>query len=237
MKAVVAFSGGIDSTLCLYDAIKRFGKENVYGVGVYYGQKHVVEIHHASKIAKECGVSFQYLDISGVYTRIDCPLIEGSSSDIVHASYEEQISKNGSGPVSTYVPNRNMVIISLLGAYCGKFKDEECVIILGAQSGDSDNFCYPDCTKEFYDACEKCLHIATYGKVKLEFPLQNMTKAQIVKKCLEYNVPLQYTYSCYEGGLQPCGKCATCIERAKAFKEVGVKDPALEVTFEEVWCK
>mgnify|MGYP002171746373 CR=1 FL=1 len=66
------------------------------------------------------------------------------------------------------------------------------------------------------------------NQVTIEAPFVNWTKADVVKKGLELNVPYELTWSCYEGGDEPCGKCGTCIDRAAAFEMNGVKDPALK---------
>ena len=78
-----------------------------------------------------------------------------------------------------------------------------------------------------YDAMNQAIYEGSGHQLKVEAPFVNLTKADVVKKGLELNVPYELTWSCYEGGEKPCGKCGTCIDRAKAFAANGVADPAL----------
>ena len=71
------------------------------------------------------------------------------------------------------------------------------------------------------------INIGTYGKIKLVAPFLGKTKANVVKIGSDLNVPYEFTWSCYERGDKPCGHCATCLDRAKAFQSNGIKDPAL----------
>ena len=81
--------------------------------------------------------------------------------------------------------------------------------------------------RQFSDAYLETL--AVYRKqIKVVAPFINATKDQVVKKGLELNIPYKYTWSCYEGGEKPCGKCGTCIDRARAFELNGINDPAME---------
>ena len=85
----------------------------------------------------------------------------------------------------------------------------------------------PDCSKEFEDAMNEAIYQGSGKQLHLEAPFIGWTKAEIVKKGLELKVPYELTWSCYEGGEKPCGKCGTCQDRAKAFALNGVEDPAL----------
>ena len=107
------------------------------------------------------------------------------------------------------------------------YPDDETDIYLGAHADDAAGNAYADCSKEFTDAIGKAINIGTYKKVRLRAPLVNLNKAGVVKIGLDLHVPYELTWSCYEGKDKPCGVCGTCIDRARAFAENGVKDPAL----------
>ena len=106
--------------------------------------------------------------------------------------------------------------------------EDEVDVYLGAHADDAAGNAYADCSEAFTDAIGKAIHIGTYNKVNLVAPLVNMNKAEVVKTGLELGTPYELTWSCYKGGEKPCGKCGTCIDRAKAFAANGVKDPALK---------
>ena len=114
MKALVLFSGGVDSTTCLATAIDRFGKNNVIALSIRYGQKHIKEIEASNKIARYYDVEHIELDLTEIFKYSNCSLLSQSNRDIPHESYADQLSKTNGSPVSTYVPFRNGLFLSVL---------------------------------------------------------------------------------------------------------------------------
>lgn len=226
MRALVLFSGGVDSTTCLAMAVEKYGKENVTALSVSYGQKHTKEIEASKKIAEYYGVEHLYLDLAKIFEYSDCSLLSHSDQEIPKESYADQIRKGGGKPVSTYVPFRNGLFLSS-AASIAISKDCE-VIYYGAHSDDAAGNAYPDCSDAFNRAIGEAIYIGSGNQVRVEAPFVNWTKADVVKKGLELHVPYELTWSCYEGKDRPCGVCGTCIDRAKAFEANGVKDPALD---------
>lgn len=112
MRALVLFSGGVDSTTCLALAIDRYGKENVTALSVSYGQKHKKEIEASEKIAQYYQVEHIYLDLEEIFRYSDCSLLSHSTKEIPQESYGEQLKKTDGKPVSTYVPFRNGLFLS-----------------------------------------------------------------------------------------------------------------------------
>lgn len=230
-KALVLNSGGVDSTTCVSIAVNELGKENVTTVSVYYGQKHKKELECAEKVAQYYGVDHRVIDLSktGIMDDSNCPLLQQSTQDIPEKSYAEQIEENGEGMVTTYVPFRNGLMLASIAALAmAKYPDDEVDIYLGAHADDAAGRAYADCSEEFTDSIGKAISIGTYNKVHLKAPLVNLNKAGVVKMGLELGTPYELTWSCYEGGDKPCGKCGTCIDRAAAFAANGVEDPALK---------
>lgn len=228
-KAIVLSSGGVDSTTCIGIAVDRLGAENVSTVSVFYGQKHSKELECARKIAEHYNVKHYEMDLSSVMKYSNCSLLSDSTEQIKHQSYAEQIAENGEGMVSTYVPFRNGLMLSAVAALAMSIYPEYYVdIYLGAHADDAAGNAYADCSSDFTNAMNEAIHIGTYDKVYLEAPLVDMNKAEVVSTGLALNVPYELTWSCYEGGDQPCGTCGTCIDRANAFKTNGVCDPALQ---------
>lgn len=223
MKALVLFSGGVDSSTCLALAVQKYGTENVVALSVSYGQKHTKEIKAADAVADFYGVQHIKLDLSTIFKYSDCSLLEQSDKEIPHESYAEQLEKTEGAPVSTYVPFRNGLFIAAaasvaLSKGCG-------VILYGAHADDSAGNAYPDCSPAFNEAMNKAVWEGSGGQVRIEAPFVGLSKSQVVKTGLELGVPYDLTWSCYEGGDVPCGVCGTCRDRLAAFEENGVTDP------------
>lgn len=226
MKAMVLFSGGIDSTTCLGMAIEKYGVENVVALSISYGQKHDKEIMAAKKIVAHYGVEHLSLDLAKIFEYSQCSLLSHSSEDIPRESYGEQLKKTEGKPVSTYVPFRNGLFLSSAASMA---LSKECsVIYYGAHADDAAGNAYPDCSDDFNKAMSDAIFIGSGKQLQIEAPFVNMTKAQVVEIGLKLKVPYEYTWSCYEGEEKPCGVCGTCIDRANAFHLNGVEDPIMK---------
>lgn len=226
IKAVVLSSGGIDSTTCLALAVDKFSADNVATLSIFYGQRHSAELQAARNVAKFYNVAHYELDASEVFRNSDSALLDASTAPIEKSSYAAQIQKNNSPRVSTYVPFRNGLMISMAASFADALGDE-IDLYVGVHSDDAAGAAYADCSADFIAAMNSAVSIGTYGKIKIVAPFVDKTKAEVVKVGLELDAPYHLTRSCYERGDTPCGRCATCIDRAKAFELNGVKDPAL----------
>jgi len=225
MKALVLFSGGLDSTTCLALAIEKYGAENVLALSVSYGQKHTKEIEAAKQVAAYYGVTLQTLDLAQIFADSDCSLLKGSSAEIPKESYAEQLAESGGKPVSTYVPFRNGLFLSSAASIALSHGCE--VIYYGAHSDDAAGNAYPDCSTAFNDAINSAIYIGSGNQLRVEAPFVNKTKADVVAEGIRLHAPYHLTWSCYEGGDKPCGLCGTCRDRAAAFAANGIADPAL----------
>ena len=221
-KAIVLFSGGLDSTTTL--AIAKNAGYDLFAMSFNYGQRHKVEIEKAKVIAENMGVKEHHI------TNIDLRQFGHSaltdSLDIPIHRKEEEMS---SSIPATYVPARNTIFLSYALAYAEVKKCEE--IFIGVNSVDYSG--YPDCRPEFIAAFEILANLAIkasvegLSKVKIHTPLIKMTKAEIIKKGLSLGVNYGLTHSCYdpdETGLA-CGICDSCLLRLKGFKKIGAEDP------------
>lgn len=228
-KAVVLSSGGIDSTTCLAIAVDTFGADNVSTLTCFYGQRHKRELECAKAVAEYYGVKHYVVDLSSIFQFSDCSLLEGSSAAIPEKSYAEQMAEHGEGKVTTYVPFRNGLFLAAVASLAMSiYPDDAVQVFIGAHADDAAGNAYADCSKEFNDAMRDAIAIGTYNQVFLQAPLVTWNKATVVKVGLKLNAPYHLTWSCYNGGDVPCGRCATCIDRAKAFEANGVDDPALK---------
>ncbi len=219
-KAVVLFSGGLDSTTCLYWALAQgYACETLT---VTYGQRHVREKQSAEKIAAKLGVKTHFLDVK-------LPWLGGCSLTNAAAQLPdvpvEQITAGGIP--STYVPGRNLLFLSLAGSLADAVDAD--AIIAGPNAVDFSG--YPDCTPDFYKAAAQALNRGTKKGVtdglEVLAPLMYLSKADIVRLAAQLKVPFELTWSCYAGGEKPCGKCDSCKLRARGFEEAGVKDTSL----------
>ena len=227
MRALVLSSGGVDSTTCLGLAIEKYGKENVTALSITYGQKHDKEVEAAEAVARYYGVELITLDLAKIFQYdTKCTLLQGCAEKIPEESYADQLKKTDGKPVSTYVPFRNGLFLSSAASIA---LSKDCAVIYyGAHSDDAAGNAYPDCSDAFNEAMKSAIELGSGNQLTIEAPFVKWTKKDVVREGLRLHVPYELTWSCYEGGDKPCGKCGTCLDRAAAFAANGVKDPALE---------
>ena len=226
MKALVLFSGGLDSSTCLALAVKKFGAENVIALSITYGQKHTKEIQSAQKIVSHYGVAWKTLDLAPIFADSDCSLLSQSDKDIPKETYAEQLKETDGKPVSTYVPFRNGLFIASAASIA---LSNDCgVIYYGAHSDDAAGNAYPDCSSRFNNAMNEAIFTGSGEQLRIEAPFVDLNKADVVRIGTELNVPYELTWSCYEGGDKPCGVCGTCRDRIAAFEANGLTDPLMK---------
>lgn len=213
-KAVVLFSGGQDSTTCLYWARSRY--DSLLALTYHYGQRHRAEVEAATAIAKLAGVD---------HLSMEMPSLAGSA--LTDATQPIDTDGGIGGLPSSFVPVRNAVLLSLAA---------NRAIAIGAQhivTGvcETDYSGYPDCRSAFLSAFEHMVRTALPEghSVEVVAPLLRMTKAQTVR--MARDLPgcweaLALSVTCYEGQRPGCGTCPSCKLRRKGFDEAGLSDPA-----------
>jgi 7-cyano-7-deazaguanine synthase len=225
-KALVVFSGGQDSTTCLFWAFKEFGKENVKTVTFDYGQKHEIELLSAKKICDLLGLDFDKVEVKNILRSVS-PLVDKSQEMDLYNSVDEFKE----GVQKTFVPGRNILFLTIAAniAYHHGAKN----IVLGVCEEDFGG--YYDCRQEFINSMQVALNQGLFGKdegVVLHAPLMNLTKKETVKlaqslgaECID---TLAYSHTCYEGNFPPCGKCHSCLLRERGFREAAIEDPLVK---------
>lgn len=231
MKALVLFSGGLDSSVCLGLAVREYGADEVLALSVYYGQKHKKEMEASEKVAAFYGVKRITLDLWEIFKDSNCSLLEGSKTEIPHEDYSEQIAQSNGAPINTYVPFRNGLFLSSAAAIAISNGCE--VIYYGAHADDAAGQAYPDTSTEFNSAISDAIYTGSGNALRVLAPFIDKTKAAVVACGKEIGVPFELTWSCYEGGDKACGVCGTCRDRIKAFEENGMTDPTEYVEYQE----
>jgi len=232
--AIVLLSGGIDSATCLYLAKKNGFK--CFCLIFDYGQRHKREILAAKRIARAANCPWQILKINLPWkgsSILDRNIeIEGdtkSGSHKVTSVTRSQSHKVTSVIPATYVPGRNIIFLSFALSFAEAAGAS--AIYIGAHTQDYSG--YPDCRPEFFRAFSKAASCGTKAgiekrEISIRVPLINKSKASNIRLGKRLNVPFQLTWSCYRGGVTPCGECDSCYFRAKGFKEAGIKDPIIK---------
>ena len=217
-KAVVLYSGGLDSTTCM--AIAKQQGFVPYALSFNYGQRHAVELQKAREYAPLVGAA-QHLVID-----MDMRLVGGSAltADI---EVPKDASDTGDIPV-TYVPARNTIFLSVALGWAEVLGAGD--IFIGVNALDYSG--YPDCRPEFIRAFQELANLATKAGVeghgyRIQAPLISLTKGQIIRCGLDLDVDYRLTHSCYDptpAGLS-CGHCDSCRLRLKGFAEINKEDP------------
>ena len=212
-KVVVIYSGGMDSFTVLHKAIAQ--GLTPYALTFDYGQRHIKEIEVARSVCKELGINHKIIDISAINELIGGSSLTDDSIDVALGHYQEE------NMLSTVVPNRNMILLSLAIGYAVSLKAEK--VYYGAHSGD--HAIYPDCRPEFVEKMNDVAAIANYEKTEIFSPYLNSDKIGILKDGLAMGLDYSKTWTCYNGREKACGQCGSCVERLEAFAENGVTDP------------
>lgn len=218
MKTVVIFSGGQDSTTCLLRSLKEDDK--TVALTFDYGQKNRVEIDCAKNICESLKVPQEILDVSSIFHFVTCtPYLEKEGILGGKSNLDDSLP-------ATWVPNRNMLFITLAYSYALKIRYDK--IVTGVNSIDYSG--YPDCRLEFIDSLKSTLRLSVpASKVELETPLIGMTKADIWRMAYDLNglnIVKIMTHTCYNGDHTTenewgygCGECDSCKIRKTSYEE------------------
>jgi 7-cyano-7-deazaguanine synthase len=221
-KAVILLSGGLDSATVLAIA-QSLGFEAV-ALTVLYGQRHIVEIEAAKRVALAAGVT----DHRFVSVSLDALGGSALTADI-DVPKDREVSEMEADIPITYVPARNTIMLSIALGFAEVVGAED--IFVGVNAVDYSG--YPDCRPEYLEAFEKMAALATKAGVegrptRLHAPLIDLTKTEIISRGIALGVNYGLTHSCYDPvDGKACGHCDSCLIRLKAFEELGRVDPAL----------
>ena len=217
--AVLLLSGGLDSYTA--GAIARAEGLSLHALTVRYGQRHVRELESARAVAAALGV------VRHIELDVDLSAFGGSSLT-TDAPVPKDRRIDATDIPSTYVPARNTVFLALALGWAEVLGAHDLVIGVNAL----DYSGYPDCRPEYVAAFEHLATLATARGVggetfRIHAPLQNLTKADIIRRGIALGLDYGLTHSCYDPASEgrPCGRCDSCLLRAAGFAEAGVTDP------------
>ena len=213
MKSIVVHSGGLDSTVLLYQLVAQ--GDEVKALSIDYGQRHAKEISCARILAGELGIAHRVADLSSLGELLEGSALTSTEIEVPEGHYEEDNMK------ATVVPNRNMILLAVSAGWAISSLFDR--VAYAAHSGD--HAIYPDCRNEFADALDSAIQLADWRKVSLYRPFVDLTKVDIVRLGDKLKVPFDRTWSCYKGAALHCGRCGTCVERREAFHLAEVADP------------
>lgn len=215
IKSLVIYSGGLDSTVCLY--LAKSQKEIIEAISFFYNQKHKIELTKAKQITRNLKIP---------HFIIKLPYEIFNSSSLVNEKLNvPKFNKKESIP-STYVPARNLLFLSFAQSYAESKKFDK--IYIGVNALDYSG--YPDCRPEFINSFKETSKLATKTGIKgkpiqIVTPLLSMSKKDIIILGAKLGVPFRKTHSCYSPKKgKPCGKCESCTLRKKGFEEAGIAD-------------
>jgi len=221
-KAVIIYSGGLDSTVLLTRCKKI--EDEVVALNFNYGSKHnKKERASAHKVCDKLDVELIEVNLPFINELFKSDLLQ-SGGTIPEGHYEDPTMRR------TVVPYRNGIMLSIAVGYAESI-GAECVL-LASHKGDRSQ--YPDCREEFTAAINEAAQLGTYNKVRIESPFNSLTKHEIVGIGLSIDAPMELSWSCYKGKDRPCLRCGTCYERAESFYMNNIKDPALS---DEEWAE
>ncbi len=218
--AVVLVSGGLDSAVLLHYVKRDLERAPIHALSFDYGQRHAKELECARWQADAADTAaHRIIDISYL-----AGLVKGASALVqggkvvpnlrdLHASDLDQ--------PPTYVPNRNMILLSTAVAYAEAHDIQD--VFYGAQA--LDEYGYWDCTQDFLTRFNNVLALNRRTTVTVHAPFIHQKKVESVRLGVRLGINFGYTWSCYRGGERACGKCPTCVERLNAFREAGITDP------------
>ena len=215
-KALILYSGGLDSTTVLHHAISK--GYDCTALTIDYNQRHSYEVQSSQKYLKK-------ENIDGLIFEIDLSQIGGSA--LTDSGIKVPVEHQDGIPI-TYVPARNTIFLSIASAYAEKLMIPE--IFIGVNQIDYSG--YPDCRPEFVDSFQKTIKLGTKvgvsgDSILISAPLINMTKAEIIRYGIELGIDYSRTVSCYQVDSEgrACGVCDSCKFRKEGFELAGIKDP------------
>lgn len=217
-KAISVMSGGLDCTV----ATSIISKDHeIHAITFNYGQKALEREVKASKaICNKMNWTHEVIDlpwlanISNSSLNTDEEVPEPSAEDL------DDLEKSNETAISVWVPARNTVFTSIALSYAESIGADTIIVGWNGEEGAT----FPDNSKEYMEKFNELIEEGSPEKIRIEAPLINLNKEEIVELGVECGAPMELSYSCYKGREKQCGVCESCMRRKRAFEELGLKD-------------
>lgn len=219
MKKVISLSGGLDSTVMAYWLVDKYGVENVLPVTYFYGQKNGIEIKSAQLTCEKLKIPYKCIDISFLGNLCkDVSSLSGTSTIDVPDAAANLVNRP-----STYIPYRNLIMLSVSMAYAESHGANE--VYISSQITDI----HWDSQINFVDALNEVSILNIEQPIMVKAPFVSYSKADEIRIGIKLNVPFEDSWSCYDPQFlsQPCQVCTACVKRKESFEEAGVIDPVI----------
>ncbi len=223
MTSIALLSSGLDSVVAFKKELDAHGV--ALAITFDYGQRAAAkEIEMARLICKRYGVRHLVMELSWLEEITGTSLVNRGEKvpELSEKELDETTGKAKETAHLVWVPNRNGLFINIAASYGDAFGFDHIVVGFNAEEGAT----FTDNSMPFVEAINKSLNFSCEKKVQVVAPVGNMDKEEIIREGLKIEAPLDLSWSCYFSGETPCGKCESCLRRARAFKRAGVKDPA-----------
>ncbi|AMD18114.1 7-cyano-7-deazaguanine synthase [Methanobrevibacter sp. YE315] len=217
-KAISVFSGGLDCTV----ATSIFhNKYEIHAITFNYGQKSFKRELKASKeICNKMNWKHEVIDLPWLAKISNSSLTTDEDIPELNVEDLDNLEKSKESASSVWVPARNTVFTSIALSYAESIGAE--IIIVGWNGEEGTTF--PDNSKEFLEKFNELIDAGSPDNIKIEAPAIDLNKEEIVKLGIEFDSPMELSYSCYKGTDKQCGVCESCMRRKRAFENMGIKD-------------
>ena len=217
-KAISVLSGGLDCTV----ATSVFSKDHeIHAITFNYGQKAFQRELQASKeICNKMNWTHEVIDLPWLAEISNSSL--NTDEDIPELNEEDldDLNKSQESASNVWVPARNTVFTSIALSYAESIGADAIIVGWNGEEGAT----FPDNSKEYMEKFNELIDVGSPEKIKIEAPLIDLNKEEIVTLGLEFGAPMELSYSCYKGEEKQCGVCESCMRRKRAFKNLGIKD-------------
>lgn len=225
MRSISLLSSGLDSIAAL--AIAKKTSDMVLALTFDYGQRSVQrEIEYSRIICEHYEIEHRIIRLEWLKDITNTSLVN-EDVEVPELSVEDlsgdadEVTEESAK--SVWVPNRNGVFLNIAASFAESYGCDN--VIAGFNGEEARTF--PDNSKEFVNATDECFSYSTANGVTVLAPLIDMDKVTIVNEAMAAKAPLEWSWSCYHGGDEPCGVCESCVRRERGFHEAGLKDPLM----------
>lgn len=220
-KAICLLSGGLD---CVVAMSKFINDYKIHAITFDYGQKaSKMEIESSKEICKKVGASHTVIDLKWLGDISKSSLTSNKKIPSLNINDLNNLDKCYESAEAVWVPGRNLLFTAIAISFAEAENCEKIIVGFNMEEGET----FPDNSKEFLNKFNELISVGSNEKIAIESAVIDLDKKDIVKLAHKLNSPIELSYSCYEGGMNHCGICESCIRRKRAFKMSKINDPTI----------